>query len=194
MERPFSMNQGAVSLDVGGSIHDPGKSIPIRVRLRNKEDKTPKPPYPEVDALIWKGNEVVATTPLKGEDSSNGLFTGQVFGLSPGSYEMSIRAPDLMDEMELSQLGLPFQVKTGQNEEKNFLTCDENLLREMAEASGGNFIREENFHELKDKLRSISSGRIIITEIILWQSFGWLGFIVLLLALEMFLRKRAGML
>jgi hypothetical protein len=64
----------------------------------------------------------------------------------------------------------------------------------MAEASGGNFIREENFHELKDKLRSISSGRIIITEIILWQSFGWLGLIVLLLALEMFLRKRAGML
>ena len=107
---------------------------------------------------------------------------------------MSIRAPTLLDEMEFSEQRLAFEVESVQNQERNFLTCDENLLREMAEASGGNFLREENFHELKDALRSISSGRIIITEIILWQSFGWLGFIVFLLALEMFLRKRAGML
>ena len=64
----------------------------------------------------------------------------------------------------------------------------------MAESSGGDFLREENFHELKDELRSISSGRIIITEINLWQSFGWLGFVVFLFAVEMLLRKRAGML
>ena len=44
----------------------------------------------------------------------------------------------------------------------------------MSELSGGSFYREENFHELKEALRPISSGRIIITEIILWQSFGWL--------------------
>ena len=53
---------------------------------------------------------------------------------------------------------------------------------------------KENFHKLKEVLRPISSGRIIITVITLWQSFGWLGFVVFLLALEMFLRKRAGML
>jgi len=64
----------------------------------------------------------------------------------------------------------------------------------MAETSGGKFLREENFHELKEALRPISSGRIVITEITLWQTFGWLGFIVSLLAMEMFLRKRAGML
>ena len=64
----------------------------------------------------------------------------------------------------------------------------------MSELSGGSFYREENFHELKEALRPISSGRIIITEIILWQSFGWLVFVVSILGLEMFLRKRAGML
>lgn len=194
MEHPFALNQGTISLDVGGSTHGPNKQIPVRVRLRNKEAKIPEPPYPEVDALIWKDNEVVATTPLKNKDTPHGLFTGQVFGLMPGNYQLSVRAPELIDEMEISQNRLSFQVKTSQNEEKNFLTCDENLLREMAEASGGFFIREENFHELKDQLRGISSGRIIITEITLWQSFGWLGFVVLLLAVEMFLRKRAGML
>ena len=122
------------------------------------------------------------------------FFAGEVFGLDPDSYEMSVRAPGILDEMEFSDQRLRFEVRPGANKEKDFLTCDENLLTEMSELSGGSFFREENFHELKDALRPISSGRIIITEIILWQSFGWLIFVVFILGLEMFLRKRAGML
>lgn len=193
MERPFALNREELSMDVGGTSHAPGKAIPIRTRVRDNGGNSLKPPYPEVDALIWKEGEVVASIPLQGKESSNGLFTGEISGLESGSYEMSIRAPALLDEMEFSQHRLSFQIETLQNQERNFLTCNENLLREMAENSGGNFLREENFHELKDALRPISSGRIIITEITLWQSFGWLGFVVFLLALEMFLRKRAGM-
>ena len=154
----------------------------------------PEPPFPDVDALIWQGEEVVATIPLQGTSSADSLFTGQVFGLEPAFYEMSVRAPGILDEMEFSGERLSFEVRAGPNKEKDFLTCDENLLSEMAELSGGSFFREENFHELKNALRPISSGRIIISEIILWQSFGWLAFVVFILGLEMFLRKRTGML
>ena len=194
MERPFALNQDQLSMDVGGSAHNKGKAIPIRVRLRDKEGKTPEQPYPEVDALIWDEDEVIATVPLKGVESSNGLFIGEVFGLDANSYQMSVRAPGILDEMEFSEQKLPFEIKPGLNKEKNFLVCDENLLSEMAELSGGSYFREENFNELKEVLRPISSGRIIINEIILWQSYGWLIFVVFLLGLEMFLRKRAGML
>ncbi len=194
MEKPFAMNRERLSIDAGGSTHDSGKAIPLRVRLRDSKGKVPEQPYPEVDALIWKDNVVVATIPLQGKNFSNGLFSGEIFGLDSGSFELSVRAPAILDEVEFSQNRLPFQVKAGTNEERNFLTCDETLLLEMAESSGGDFLREENFHELKDELRSISSGRIIITEINLWQSFGWLGFVVFLFAVEMLLRKRAGML
>jgi hypothetical protein len=107
---------------------------------------------------------------------------------------MSVRAPRILNEMEFSEQRLNFEVKPEPNREKNFLTCDENLLSEMAELSGGSFYREENFHALKDTLRPISSGRIITTEVVLWQSLGWLVFVVSTLGLEMFLRKRAGML
>ena len=189
MERPFALNQAQLSMDAGGGSHDPDKAIPLRIRLRNSEGKVPEPPYPDVDALIWAGKEVVATIPLKGAENTNGLFMGEVFGLEPDSYEMSVRAPSILDEMEFSEQRLKFEVKPGPNKEKNFLTCDENLLSEMSELSGGSFYREENFHELKEALRPISSGRIIIL-IILWQSFGWLVFVVSILGLEMFLRKR----
>ena len=137
---------------------------------------------------------MVATIPLRGADSSNGLFTGEVLGLSADSYEMAVRAPRILNEMEFSEQRLNFEVRPEPNREKNFLTCDENLLSEMAELSGGSFYREENFHALKDTLRPISSGRIITTEVVLWQSLGWLVFVVSTLGLEMFLRKRAGML
>ena len=143
---------------------------------------------------MWNKEEVVATIPLQGQESTNGLFSGQVYGLEAGSYDLSIRAPALIDEMEFSEKRLPFKIKDGPNQEKSFLTCDEDLLVEMADASGGGFFREENFHELKEVLRPISSGRIIISELNLWQSFGWLGVVVFLLGLEMLLRKRAGML
>ena len=75
---------------------------------------------PDVDALIWKGDEVVATIPLKGEDSSNGLFTGEVFGLGPDSYEMSVRAPGILDEMESSDQKLKFEVRPEQTRRKTF--------------------------------------------------------------------------
>ena len=45
----------------------------------------------------------------------------------------------------------------------------------MSEISGGSFFREENFKELKDALRPISSGRVVITEIILWQKL-WVAY------------------
>ena len=74
--------------------------------------------YPDVDALIWKGEQVVATIPLTGTDSSNGLFAGEVFGLDPDSYEMSVRTPGILDEMEFSDQRLRFNVRPEANKEK----------------------------------------------------------------------------
>ena len=75
MEKPFALNHEGFSVD-GGGFHEVNKAIPIRVRLRDKNGKIPKPPYPEVDALVWNKEEVVAT-PLQGQESTNGLFSGQ---------------------------------------------------------------------------------------------------------------------
>ena len=46
MERPFALNQNQLSMDAGGGSHDPGKAIPLRIRLRDNEGKAPEPPYP----------------------------------------------------------------------------------------------------------------------------------------------------
>ena len=64
----------------------------------------------------------------------------------------------------------------------------------MAELSGGRYLREEQLGRLNGLLKTISSGKLVTTEIALWQSYWWFVPIVLLLGVELFLRKRAGML
>ena len=57
-----------------------------------------------------------------------------------------------------------------------------------------NIPEEEQIGRLNDLLKPISSGKLVTKEIALWQSFWWFVPIVLILGLELFLRKRAGML
>ena len=64
----------------------------------------------------------------------------------------------------------------------------------MSEFSGGTYLREEQIDRLNDLLKPVSSGRLVKNEIALWQSYWWFVPIVFLLGLELFLRKRAGML
>ena len=69
MERPFALNQNQLSMDAGSGSHDPGKAI-LSIRLRDNIKARATLP---VWMLIWKGEQVVATIPLTGTDSSNGL-------------------------------------------------------------------------------------------------------------------------
>jgi hypothetical protein len=55
-------------------------------------------------------------------------------------------------------------------------------------------LREEQIGRLNDLLKPISSGKLVTKEIALWQSYWWFLPIVLILGLELYLRKRAGML
>ena len=64
----------------------------------------------------------------------------------------------------------------------------------MADLSGGKFLPEEQVGQLNEILKPVSSGRIITSELVLWQSYWWFVPIFMLLAVELFLRKRAGML
>ena len=64
----------------------------------------------------------------------------------------------------------------------------------MAQASGGRFFREEELDRLAGVLEPLSSGRVIESDMFLWQSYWWFTLVILLLTLEWLLRKREGML
>ena len=72
-------------------------------------------------------------------------------------------------------------------------SANEELLRQMAEAGGGQFLREEDLRRLPEILSVYSAGRIIESETLLWQSYWWFLSILLLLTCEWLLRRRAGL-
>ena len=71
---------------------------------------------------------------------------------------------------------------------------NEALLKQIAEASSGLFLREEDAAMLPELLDPLSSGRVVESDTLLWQSYWWFAAIILLLTVEWALRKRSGLL
>ena len=191
MEKPFAVSDSRISLDVGGNTFSSGEKAIIRARLKDENGKSPQEPYPEVDALVWNGTKVFATIPLKAEEG--GLFLGETPQLSQGNYRVSLRSPEFLPEID-SGIEASFWVRPTINNEKSYLTCNVELLKQMADLSGGKFLPEEQVEQLSEILKPVSSGRTITSELVLWQSYWWFAPILILLAFELILRKRAGML
>ena len=191
MEKPFAVSDSRISLDVGGNTFSSGEKAVIRARLRDENGKPAQEPFPEVDALLWNGTKVIATIPLKAE--TGGLFLGETPQLGQGNYRVSLRSPEFLNEID-SDVEATFLVKPIMNSEKSYLTCNVELLKQMADLSGGTFLPEEQAGQLNKILKPVSSGRMITSELVLWQSYWWFAPIFFLLVIELFLRKRAGML
>ena len=193
METPFAVSDEFVAIDPGASTYRPGESAALRIRVRDREGKPLDDPKAEVEALIWREGKIVATVPMKTDPDSGGLFRGETPALSPGEHQVTVRVDGLFEENELRSK-VEFLVREPESPELATLICKEDLLRDVAKLSGGSYLREEQMGRLNDLLKPISSGRLVKKEIALWQSYWWFVPIILLLGLELFLRKRAGML
>ena len=86
-----------------------------------------------------------------------------------------------------------FVVQAPETGETALLACNEVLLQDMAKESGGQYLREEQAGQLTRILDPLSSGRVVESDTLLWQSWWWFGAIMTLLGAEWYMRKRAGM-
>jgi hypothetical protein len=87
-----------------------------------------------------------------------------------------------------------FKVAPEETGELTALSLNEELLKQMANVSGGAYLREEDAPKLFDLLAPLTHGRIIESDTVLWQSYWWFLPVIALLTLEWILRKRAGLL
>lgn len=190
MEPPYAVTDQFVSLDIGTVRYQPGESAELRVRLRDSEGRPVE--HATVEAVLMRGGERAATVLLDGDANQGGVFRGKTAPLAEGEYEVAVRVTGFPEEAMKARTR--FMVEPADSGEMFVVACNEELLRQMARAAGGQYLREEQIGELPDLLSPLSAGRIIESETVLWQSYWWFTPIVALLSIEWFLRKRSGML
>lgn len=191
MPEPFSASDDYVSLDAGGVAYDYGEQATIRVQLRDADGQ----PTSEatVDALLLQEGEVVATVSLTASENIPGRYEGTSGELlQSGLYEVSVRASGYSSDALKARAS--FTVGAAASTELSETSCNESLLQQVAAASGGDYLREEQLDQLPSLLQPLSSGRIIESDTVLWQSYWWFSAILLLLTAEWWLRKRVGLL
>jgi hypothetical protein len=190
MEPPFTVRDSRVSLNVGKLVYGPDESVDIRARLRDAEGR----PLVNTgaEALIYKDGRKVATVKLAGDENAAGLFQGQVAALPGGSYEVRVRAEGAPEPD--GTLKTEFKVQPREAGELAVLNANEDLLKQVATQSGGEFFREEEARELVGRLEPLSRERVFESDTSLWQSWWWFIPLVLLLTGEWILRKWTGML
>ncbi|TWU33379.1 VWA domain-containing protein [Novipirellula artificiosorum] len=189
MQPPYSASDAFVALGTDKVEYGTGESSTIRVRL---QDPAGKPMGDStVDALLISGEQIVMTVPLVSDNPSRGTYQGQTGPLQAGEYEIRIRASGF-DSTAL-QASAPIWVGTADTRELTRVSLDRNSLMQIAERGNGQYFHESSAEELLDRLKPLSSGSIVESDILVWQSFYWFWLIVSLLTMEWLLRKRVGL-
>lgn len=189
-EIPFAVRDKFVSLDAGAITYRPGESAELRVRLRDGQGRPVNDAV--ADAVLYRDGLRSAAIRLLPDENAGGLYHGRTAALEPGEYEVAVESPAIAEQDALARTS--FKVEARATGELSQLQLNEELLRQMAQNSGGQYLREENAGQLIDLLAPLSHGQVIESETVLAQSYWWFVPVVCLLTLEWILRKRAGML
>lgn len=192
IEQPYAVRDKFASLDAGSVNYRPGESAEIRLRLRDEKGRAISTGSPT--ALLYCDGQKIATVSLSADENSGGAFRGRTPRLAPGHYEVGVNVSDLVPQAADLRAGFYVQ---GQGSDAAFelgeLNCNEELLIQLAKASGGEYFREEDASKIAQRLEPFSKGRVQESETVLWQSWWWFVALIGLLTAEWILRKRAGL-
>ena len=189
MQPPYSASDDYVALGTDKIEYETGSSSTIRVRLQDNSgnpvgDAT-------VDALLVANDQVVGTVPLLVDDSARGTYRGQTPPLEAGAYKVRVRASGF--DANALQATTPIWVGAQSTIELNQVALDKESLVQVTAAAGGMYLHESSASEILEALRPLSSGSVIETDTIVWQSFYWFWAVLLLLGVEWWMRKRSGL-
>ncbi|MCI0465193.1 MAG: hypothetical protein L0Z62_50365, partial [Gemmataceae bacterium] len=148
-----------------------------------------------------QAEEAVAVVPLTRREAQPRVLEGRVRDLPAGTYAIELAIPELADSVRhtvgpagrSAPLRAPFSVAPPESEEMVELATNWPLLEELAAKSGGQVFAPENARQLVDWLTRRSIARTYHTENPLWQWWGMLVLVLVLLTAEWVGRKWAGL-
>lgn len=186
---PYSAGDSYVALGTDKIEYRQGESVTIRARLRD----TSSQPIGDstVEAVLISQNEVVARVPLEVDDPARGTYRGISGPLRLGEYSVRIRASGI--SQQALQATTPIWVQNRDRGELDRVSLDASTLQQIANSGGGVYLHESEADRIMKQLEPLSSGQIVETDFLVWQSFYWFIAVMMLLTVEWWMRKRAGL-
>lgn len=189
MRTPMAVQGEFVSLDCGAATYAFGKNVEVRAQLRDQNG------FPAVArspiGLVSVGGEVVARVPLIEDPNVPATYFANIASLPAGDYDVSLTAAGF--SQEALNVHTNFSIIVPPSIEMQQTACNDQVLRESAEKTGGKYLPETQADELFALLRPLSSGRFVESDTMLWQTYWWFTAAMILLVTEWWLRKRAGL-
>ncbi|MBL8889940.1 MAG: carboxypeptidase regulatory-like domain-containing protein [Planctomycetaceae bacterium] len=189
MREPFAVENDYLALDSGEAVYNTGQEIVIRARVKDSQGHPST--LPTIDALALADGKPVATAILELETELPGVYRGRMAGLPPGDYTIKLAIPGYATEV--NSLHTSLRVEAPANPERLQVTRHDDLLREIAAATGGRYATEDQVDDLWRDLKLRYSSRIVEADHVLWQSYWWFVPILILVSLEWWLRKKVGL-
>lgn len=193
MQPPYAARDAFVAIGTDKIDYRVGQAATIRVRLLPADQRVEETaPSPTVDAVLLRDNQPVATVPLRLEDAERQTYVGETAELSAGEYHVRVRASGF--DAAALKASTPIWVVPPRSTELDRVSVDEAALAQIATAGGGMAVHESAANEILASLGSLSSGRIVESDTLLWQTWWIFAILVMLLAVEWWFRKKVGLL
>jgi uncharacterized membrane protein len=189
MRTPMAVQSEFVSLDSGGTQHDLGKRIEIRAQLRDASARPASNLAPVT--IIQRDGITVMQLPMTEEPNVPGSYQASPSELPAGDYSAKIQAAGF-SQVAL-EIDTKFTVTEPSSVEMQDVNCNETLLKELAQSTGGKYFHESQADQLIAFIKPLSRGRYVESDTMIWQTYGWFIAALTLLVLDWWLRKRAGL-
>lgn len=180
-QAPYFANSESLALDADRVSVQPDEPVHVRARVFD-EKQSPR----SYDLDIFREQKRFGTQKL--------ILAG-----SPGAgqYEANLLLPSGEYELQLTSnretVRMPLRVAAGDEAEMANLTGDNDLLRRIAESSGGEFFTLDQIGHLPDRLSRVAETRSRFADLRLWDSPYLYLFVVGLFSAEWAIRKRCGL-
>jgi hypothetical protein len=183
---PYAAQSSNLALDADKLVVAPGEMVNVRVRaLRGVPEQF------RLDVL-HEGQVVQQDGVTPAGSRGGGRYTAALHGLPAGEYV--IRLIDTADDIpDVPPLEVPLRVTESAEAEMADVSGDDELLKRIAESSGGQFLPLERLPDLPRLLAATGDGRSRYSQWRLWDSPLLFLFVVACFGAEWAMRKRLGL-
>jgi len=142
-------DEPGVTLLVNKPFYNPGESVTVRARVREEEGRATN--YADVTGSLISAGGERTPLPLVLAPGSVGMYEAKLDPPDPGEYKILVEA-----RKDGKRLGLAEDsfVVGRANQEFDRLSIDAALLKQLAQATGGEYYEPANFGDLVERLRS----------------------------------------